>query len=80
MESLFFLAVLIGMYFLPGFIASQRGRDHASTIAILNLLLGWTGIAWVVLLVLSLTGESAQQRRQREEELALLRQIAATRD
>ena len=80
MEGLIFLVVVMGMYFLPSFIASQRGREHASTIAILNLLVGWTVIGWVVLLVLALTGESELQRKQREEELALLRRIAASRD
>jgi hypothetical protein len=50
--------VVFVVYFLPGIIAASR--DHPNNVAIfaLNLLLGWTGLGWVVALVWSLTGES----------------------
>lgn len=68
---------LLGMYFLPALVAQHRGRDNVAMIAVLNLLLGWTVLGWIVLLVIAFTGESAAARKHREEELSLLRQMAS---
>jgi len=47
------LLVLLGIYFLPTIVA---GRHHnSSAIFVLNLLLGWTFIGWVIALVWACT-------------------------
>jgi hypothetical protein len=42
-------------YFLPSVIAAIRGHHNAVAIIVLNLLLGWTLIGWVVALVWAFT-------------------------
>ena len=43
--------LLLGPYFLPTIIACCRGKKNSAAIFLLNLLLGWTFIGWVVALV-----------------------------
>jgi hypothetical protein len=47
------LTVLTLGYFLPWAIAASRGKANAGAIGILNLLLGWTIIGWVVALIMA---------------------------
>lgn len=47
------LAVLSGFYMLPWAIAATRGRSNHGMIALVNVLLGWTFIGWVVALVMA---------------------------
>ena len=42
------------LYFLPSIIAFSRSKRDAVSILVLNLLLGWTAIGWVVALVWAL--------------------------
>jgi uncharacterized membrane protein YqaE (UPF0057 family) len=51
--ALVIVALLI--YFLPSLVA--RKKQNANAIFILNLLLGWTLLGWVVALVWALTNE-----------------------
>ncbi len=44
----------IGLYFLPAIIAAARQTHNATAILLLNIFLGWTGIGWIVALVLSI--------------------------
>ncbi|WP_449386034.1 superinfection immunity protein [Cellulomonas soli] len=46
-------AVLTVAYMLPWAIAASRGRSNQGTIGILNLLLGWSLIGWIVTLVMA---------------------------
>ena len=46
--QLFECVFLIFMYFLPAFIA--KDKRNAGSIFMLNLLLGWTVIGWVIAL------------------------------
>jgi len=39
------------LYFLPSIIASARSKRDVTAIVLLNFLLGWTMIGWVVALV-----------------------------
>lgn len=39
------------LYFLPAIIGFARGKRDAVSILVLNLLLGWTAIGWVIALV-----------------------------
>jgi hypothetical protein len=50
---MFHLAFLAVLYFLPTIIASNRGHSVAG-ILLLNLLIGWTGIGWIILLLWAL--------------------------
>lgn len=42
------------LYFLPTIIAFARSKRDAASILVLNLLLGWTAIGWVIALVWAL--------------------------
>jgi Superinfection immunity protein len=44
----------VGLYFLPAIIAAVRHTHNVAAILILNLLVGWTGIGWLVVLVMAL--------------------------
>ena len=50
MEALLLL-LLVALYFLPVIVASSREHHHVAPIFVLNLLLGWTLVGWVVSLV-----------------------------
>lgn len=45
------LAVIFVVYFLPTILAAARGHQSAGGILVLNLLLGWTLLGWIVALV-----------------------------
>lgn len=46
-------AVLTLGYMLPWAIAATRGKANSGAIGLLNLLLGWTVVGWVVALVMA---------------------------
>jgi hypothetical protein len=56
LQGLFYLAIAFIIYFLPSVVAEKR--KHASTggIVILNLLLGWTVLGWIIALVWACSG------------------------
>lgn len=41
----------LAIYLLPTCVAMARGRRQATAIGVLNVLLGWTFLGWVVALV-----------------------------
>jgi len=45
-------------YFLPSIIAAARSKRDLVSIFVLNLLLGWTAIGWVVALVWALKADA----------------------
>ncbi|WP_434031620.1 superinfection immunity protein [[Pseudomonas] boreopolis] len=45
---------LLGIYFLPCFIGAHRGAAHSTRISMINAFLGWTGIGWIVALLMAL--------------------------
>ncbi len=47
------LTVLTLAYFLPWAIAATRGKSNAGMIGLVNFLLGWTLIGWIVALVMA---------------------------
>jgi uncharacterized membrane protein YqaE (UPF0057 family) len=55
----YWLTVLVIMYFLPTIAVSRfgnrKGHPHADAIIILNFLLGWTLLGWIVALVWAAT-------------------------
>lgn len=58
MDGLLLIAFAILAYFLPTIIASLRGHHNDVAIFVLNLLLGWTLLGWVIALVWSLTAKT----------------------
>jgi hypothetical protein len=57
--SVLLLLIVIGFfYFLPALVASHRKNPNATAIFVLNLLLGWSVIGWVIALVWAFTGEN----------------------
>jgi hypothetical protein len=42
-------------YMLPWAIAASRGKSNAGAIGLLNFLLGWTVVGWVIALVMACT-------------------------
>ena len=59
---LFFVLALIGLYFLPRIIALARGKRNGRAIFVLNLLLGWSFVGWVIALVWSMAHEGVDRR------------------
>ena len=52
------LALLVFfIHFLPSFIAFSRDHHNRLAILILNILFGWTGFGWLILLIWSLSGQ-----------------------
>lgn len=49
------LTILTLGYFLPWMIAAMRGKSNHIAIMVVNLLLGWTIIGWIVALVMACT-------------------------
>ena len=62
MELLVIAALL---YFVPWIIALLRRHQNAAAIFVLNLLLGWTFVGWVVALVWSMTATDTERRSVR---------------
>ena len=58
---LLFLAMI---YFLPTMVGVLRGHQNALAIFMLNLLLGWTFVAWAIAMVWACT----EVRRHHENE------------
>ena len=47
----FAIAFIIGIYFLPDWVAQSRGHPDRGSIFVLNLFLGWTFLGWVAALI-----------------------------
>lgn len=45
--------IVIGLYFLPMIVAIRRQHHQKGAIIVINLLLGWTFIGWVVALAMA---------------------------
>jgi len=51
-------AVLTAGYLLPWAVAATRGRANQAAIGVINLLLGWSLIGWIVALVMACQSHS----------------------
>jgi len=51
------MAILSFAYFLPWAVAASRQKSNTLAIALVNLLLGWTFVGWVVALVMACMAE-----------------------
>jgi hypothetical protein len=45
----------VALYFFPTFIAAGRRHSNATPIVLVNLLLGWSMIGWLVALIWAFT-------------------------
>lgn len=52
--SIVFAVLTLG-YMLPWMVAALRGKSNHWAVLVLNLLLGWTVIGWVIALVMACT-------------------------
>jgi hypothetical protein len=44
----------VAIYFLPSIVAAARQTHNVTGIFLLNLFLGWTGIGWIIALLLAI--------------------------
>lgn len=51
----FFLAVLVALYFVPTICAMFRQHRNSTAIFVLNLLLGWVVVGWIIAMVWAFT-------------------------
>lgn len=54
------LSILLLLYFIPAAIARKRAHHKATSIMLLNLLLGWTVIGWIVALAWALAASPVE--------------------
>jgi hypothetical protein len=57
--AVIFLALAVGIYLLPTLIGFFRKKQNLLLIAFFNIFLGWTLIAWAVMLVEAFTSDDA---------------------
>jgi hypothetical protein len=56
-KMLFVVLAIIGIYILPTLIVSITGKERKLKVILINLLLGWTVIGWLISLIMSLKKE-----------------------
>lgn len=49
----------VGLYFTPTFVGMVRGKRNIGTVVVVNALLGWTVIGWVVALAMAFGAREA---------------------
>ena len=49
------IVIFLLVYFLPAMVASSRDHQQKLAIFMLNLLLGWTAIGWILAIVWACT-------------------------
>jgi uncharacterized RDD family membrane protein YckC len=59
------LIVLLLVYFFPTIVAILRGAKKQAGIVIINLILGWTLLGWVIALVWAVSAETKHEYKQR---------------
>lgn len=60
--ALTLLFMALGFYFLPSIAAWQRGHRSSGGVFILNLLLGWTFLFWVIALAWAFSSDTESNR------------------
>jgi hypothetical protein len=53
LSGLTLISLLLSAYFAPSIVALGRHHHNAGTIVVINLLLGWTFIGWVVAMAMA---------------------------
>lgn len=52
--------LVVGMYLLPTLVALKRGVPDRGSVAVINVLLGWTFLGWVIALALAFRSRGAR--------------------
>jgi hypothetical protein len=60
-SELFLLLILFVPYFLPTIIAVARKKTNVAAIVLVNFLLGWTVVGWIIALVWAVSTERVDQ-------------------
>lgn len=55
-HAVLLIAYAIAWYWLPLMVAFHRDTRNAMSVSVVNLLTGWTGIGWLIALVMALIG------------------------
>jgi hypothetical protein len=55
-HGILLIAYAIAWYWLPLMVAFHRDTRNAISVGLVNLLTGWTGIGWLIALVMALLG------------------------
>jgi hypothetical protein len=50
------------IYLLPTWVAAARNHHQLAAIIVLNLLLGWSGLGWIIALIWSCTAVQLHRR------------------
>ncbi|MCW4469714.1 superinfection immunity protein [Flavobacterium sp. MFBS3-15] len=58
MTELILIFIILLLYFLPAYIASNRRAVDRTLIFVLNLLVGWTFIGWIAMLIWACVGRT----------------------
>jgi hypothetical protein len=61
MGMIFWLLLMVAgaaMYFLPTIVAITQHRNNVGVIAVINALLGWSFVGWIVALVMALSKDA----------------------
>ena len=63
--GLFILTIILGLYFVPGILATARHSKNAAAVWVIDIFLGWTMVGWVVALAMAFgeTREEAERPR-----------------
>ncbi len=59
------VVLVVALYLLPSLIATSRQKRNAGAIFLLNLLLGWTVLGWVIALVWSALHEEKRAEAEK---------------
>ena len=62
--GLWLIAMLIGVYFIPTIVATERNVVNKWSVAVINAFLGWTLIGWVVALAMALRTATVKKEIQ----------------
>lgn len=60
------LLVIVALYFVPLIVAAARSMPNVGSIAVINVLLGWTGIGWIVALAMACGSNRRQPYPQQQ--------------
>ena len=58
---LFILMAIVGMYFIPTFIAFARETTNRWSVFVVNTFLGWSFLGWIVALAMAVANASARK-------------------
>jgi hypothetical protein len=50
---LFLFLLVVGLYLLPTIVGASRGVRNLGSLVVINVLLGWTFIGWVVAMAMA---------------------------